>query len=77
MASSSAAEFIAKVQALRRDLAGQTDEERTAIQALVKEVPAMARDIKVGLRGMAWEEVAPKADLGSPRTRRSTLNSHL
>jgi hypothetical protein len=46
---SSSATFVEKVQALQPELVGTTDEEKSKIQSLVNEVPALAKDLQVGI----------------------------
>lgn len=46
---SSSATFVEKVQALQPELVGTTDEEKSKIQSLVNEVPALANDLQVSI----------------------------
>lgn len=46
---SSSSTFVEKVQALQPELVGTTDEEKSKIQSLVNEVPALAKDLQVSL----------------------------
>ncbi|KAI5450691.1 G4 quadruplex nucleic acid binding protein [Naganishia albida] len=43
---SSSSTFVEKVQALQPELVGTTDEEKSKIQSLVNEVPALAKDLQ-------------------------------